>query len=339
MVEIKNSERILLKSNFQRKFFDKIFDIIGLSLKDLSKILEVNYWTLKGWRRGKYCIPGYAFKRLLNLCPSSLKKDVLNNIVEIKIDGWGRRKGALKNISRYSKKELKKRMKYIRNFKCKKLIKVKLDESFWELVGIMMGDGCLSKFFSNYENLIRYDTTISGNLYEDKVYYLTHVIPLLNRVFNINPKPKERLKDSVIIIHIRNKLVFKTLMKIGLPIGKKTKKLKLTEKMLELLWKNKSKIIRGLFDTDGFLFARKDEGYKYPYFGISSRNDLLRKQLKTTLREKGFPAYIHSNNVIVRGGKNLIKWMKEIGSSHPIHKERFNVWLKNGKLLPKYLGR
>ena len=110
----------------------------------------------------------------------------------------------------------------------------------------------------------------------------------------------------------------------------------MTERMLNLPVEHKCKIIRGLFDTDGNRCARKDENYKYPYLVITTSSGRLRSQLKVVLRNFGFPAYIHSKDVVVRGAKNAKKWMKMIGSSHPTHRKRFDIWLKTGRLLPKY---
>lgn len=339
MVDLSGECRVLFKKNFQKELFDILVHEKSISLKDLSRILDVNYWTLKKWRSGKYNITGTCLRKLIKFCPICLRKGILGNIIEIKKDGWGRKIGYINAISKCSKKELKERMVYVRNFKRRKIIKLDFNEDLCEVIGILMGDGCLSKYFSKYDSRFRHEITITGHIYDDNEYYENYVIPLISKIFEVRPTPRRRPTENVIRIHISNKPIFRFLHSIGLPIGKKINELKFTNRMLKLSKEHKFRIIRGLFDTDGNLSARKDENYKYPYFKITTKSDILREQLKNILRKNGFPtAYIHSNDVMVRGKNNSIKWMKEIGSSHPIHNKRFNIWITSGRLEPKYMG-
>ena len=67
---------------------------------------------------------------------------------------------------------------------------------------------------------------------------------------------------------------------------------------------------------------------------ITSAHDGLRKQLVKMLRERGYPAYIYSKDVLVRGSANLHKWMSDIGSSNPKIVKRYEEWNKSGRMLP-----
>jgi len=103
---------------------------------------------------------------------------------------------------------------------------------------------------------------------------------------------------------------------------------------MSLPWEYKKMVIRGLLDTDGCFFARKDEDYRYPYILISSAYSDFRKQIVNILRERSYPAYIHGTNVLVRGAANIHKWMSDIGSSHPKIIKKYEEWIRTGRMLP-----
>lgn len=90
--------------------------------------------------------------------------------------------------------------------------------------------------------------------------------------------------------------------------------------------------VRGIFDTDGQISARKDEKYRYPYIFISSSSNVLRQQLKDILRSQGITAYVYRDNVVVRGLRNFNKWLELVGSSNPRNLKRFKELQETGKL-------
>lgn len=67
---------------------------------------------------------------------------------------------------------------------------------------------------------------------------------------------------------------------------------------------------------------------------ITSAHDKLRRQLVEILRGRDHPAYIHGDDVLVRGAANLRKWMSDIGSSHPKIVKKCEEWNKAGRMLP-----
>ena len=170
---------------------------------------------------------------------------------------------------------------------------------------------------------------------DDLDYYSLRIVPILKEKFNLSGHYRTRSTDHVIYIRIKNKRVFDFFKGLGMPVGKKKNKIRITRKMFKSSASVKAALLRGLLDTDGHIFARKDEGYKYPYLEISSGSDKFLDDIKRLIREFGLPAYIHDTNVLIRGGKNLKGWMEMIGSSHPVHTNRYDTWLSTGKLLPK----
>jgi len=231
------------------------------------------------------------------------------------------------------------RMKYVRSFiKVPKLPKI--DDGIWELVGVCLGDGCLSKYFSKYDNKIRYSVLFTGNSIDDYWYYQRYLVPLLRSKFNLKVNPHIRKNYNVIYTVIGSKRIFDFFKNLGMPVGKKKNKIKVTARMFRSSKNAKAAILRGLLDTDGCIFARKDEGYRYPHIKISNSNLKFLLQLKKLLKQFGLPAYVHwegehGGDVIIRGSKNVKNWMNFIGTSHPVHRRRYVEWLQSGKLLLK----
>jgi hypothetical protein len=95
--------------------------------------------------------------------------------------------------------------------------------------------------------------------------------------------------------------------------------------------------MRGLFDTDGCLFARKDEGYRLPHISICSKSKSFREQICKLLREQNYPAYINNINVRIKGIKNVKRWFSDIGSSNKRNLLKYEYFLKHGYLPSKLL--
>jgi hypothetical protein len=213
---------------------------------------------------------------------------------------------------------------------------MKLNYELCELCGILIGDGCLSRFYVKSEKRFRTNLYISGGL-DDRTYFEKRIIPIFKNNFNFEPKITKYPNCNAIRIITGNKKVREFFENINFPIGKKGE-IKISKKITKLGKKHLYRVIRGIFDTDGCFYSRKDENYKYPHILITSYSNSLRIQLRNFLRKEGFPAYIHGEDVIFRGKENTLKWFNLIGSSHPIILKRYNNWKHTGVLLPKYMG-
>lgn len=300
-----------------------------LTKKELALKLNVSYWTLRNWLRD-LTIPEEMFNSMNVLCPAITEIAVYEKIP----DTWGASKGGKKSFQRRNRKQTTKLIKLMLKSQRKQInLPQKLDSEFYELFGILMGDGCISKYFSKTDNRYRHCTIITGHSINDYDYYNSHVTNLFANLFGIKkPSIYKRKNAKCIQMTVGHKVIAEFFLKHGFPLGLKGN-LKIPDRMIQ---ENEytNKIIRGLFDTDGCFAARKDENYKYPYIMICTSSDVLRNQLKELLRARGFPAYFHENNVVVRGIKNTNKWFSEIGSSHPLKLKRYKEWKQTGRLLP-----
>ncbi len=210
------------------------------------------------------------------------------------------------------------------------------NSKFLEFYGIMMGDGCLSQFYANYDKRERKVVVITCNAVKDYEYVSSYISSLIKDIYGFTPYIRINKKQNVIIIYITNKYVFYSLQNYDFPVGKKYQ-ISIPRRMMNLPKKKINHIIRGIFDTDGCISARKDENYLYPHILISSYSQLLRQQLKEILQEQNFRAYIHDTNVVIKGKANFIKWFKLIGSSNSRNINKYKEWLETGKIIPKGL--
>lgn len=322
-------ERVLLKN--QKIFFKEILENKNLSLRSLSKKLNINYSTMKQIARGEISLPKNIFDRLLSY---TKKAEYWCKKAEIKAQNWGQSKGGKTWSSKLTKKELQKVMKKVRMARRLPKIKIRFNKDFCEFFGALMGDGCLSKYKDAYGNR-RCEIVLTGDLRYDNNYH-SYLKTLVKKEFGINIYSYGYNSQNLIKSMIKNRALFIELSSLGFPIGKKGKRLKIPNKLLKLSWELKKYIIRGLFDTDGCISAKKNEGYRYPYICITSTSKKLRNQIRKILRSKGYPAYFNNKNIFIKGIENTKRWMQDIGTSNWKHKFKYNYWLNNRKL-PAFL--
>lgn len=145
--------------------------------------------------------------------------------------------------------------------------------------------------------------------------------------------------DNICTLVICNKgFALKLHKSFEMAIGLKYDSIKISKIILNLPWAIKKFVLRGLFDTDGCIFARKDEGYRLPHISISSKSKSFREQICNVLREEGYPAYVNNSNVRIKGIKNVKRWFSDIGSSNSRNNLKYQYFLKHGFLPARLLG-
>jgi len=138
---------------------------------------------------------------------------------------------------------------------------MKIDEDIAEILGIQIGDGCIS------ENKRYSEIYLGGDITEEKEYHDLWVGPLINQkimlpIFNKKVFYKEHPKVGIYGFHIFDKKVVNFFKNFGLKSGSK-KNVSIPQEIL----KNKKllkRFIRGLFDTDGNIYFDKNRSAKNP---------------------------------------------------------------------------
>ena len=187
-----------------------------------------------------------------------------------------------------------------------------MNEKFAELLEIMFGDGCLSKYSNCY---IVY---ISGHKADDLDYHSTTICGLFKDVFNKKTHVNIRNDEQTLITRFSDKEIFAKISSY-MPIGKKYDKLKVPSEIL-----NDRKyffaFMRGFVDTDGtIIFSKQHKNHPYyPRIEIASISKSLLCTLLSELEKYGFYGSVSrktekSCRLEMPGQKNLRKWFELIG--------------------------
>ena len=209
--------------------------------------------------------------------------------------------------------------------------KFKITNELCEFYGILMGDGCVSKFKS--QNRVHYAIRIDGHSITDKVYYYNHLKPLIEKIINRSVRPKFRKVGNCIFIMFEYK-EFAIFLNdyFHFPFGKKGE-IKINTKIINSK-KRLVNTLRGLFDTDGCLYFTENNSEKrhYPIIEISTHSKSLLNQLKGIFTHMGFRVKIShfGDSIKLHGKENLIKWMEFIGTNHPDKLSKFKYWKRFG---------
>ncbi len=120
-----------------------------------------------------------------------------------------------------------------------------LDERESEILGILFGDGSLSRTEGSVQ------IAITGNKIDDESYLLGHVRTLFLKVFNLELTSRYRYGENTMDLYRHSKKVASILHYWGMPYG--LKKLEDLRPKLEVI---PNAFIRGVFDTDGSVYCK-----------------------------------------------------------------------------------
>ncbi len=198
------------------------------------------------------------------------------------------------------------------------IIPSSISEEVSECAGIIAGDGTMWKEKSRGIRI-----RIRGNPIDEKEYYDNFVAPLFIKVFNIDIKPKN-FNGGSYGIEINSSKIGRFFNHVfEFPFGKKALSLTIPKVIIH---DNKLLIafIRGIFDTDGYLYITKyslENSTSYVSFGLSSRKII--EQIRNFLISLGYKLtritvdqsspYTKNPKYQIRmcGKKQIIRFIKE----------------------------
>ena len=193
-----------------------------------------------------------------------------------------------------------------------------------ELYGAMVGDGCLSHYYSNYDRKNKICCMITGHIH-DEPYHRNILQPILLKNFGIKGYIWIRKKRNATLFSTSNKNVFNFFKNLNFPIGVKGEKLRIPKVILS---KNKLSLacIRGIFDTDGTIyFRRKNE----PVIEISSGDKRYLIEIKKCLNYLGFHANLGHNKVVIYQKKEIERFFEVIKPANTKHLNKYKKYLKS----------
>ncbi len=195
----------------------------------------------------------------------------------------------------------------------------KKDPKLAELIGILLGDGCISESYQN-----RIQITLNSN----ELDYGEYIRKLFNNLFDIMPILKFRKKERAIDIQVFSKDLVRFLIdKVGLLPSPKWERAKLPKTYLAKGLRRY--VLRGYFDTDGSVVIANNNGTPYPRLEMKICPSPMRDTFVGILRKEGFRfgAYAIENNrtrIQMNGKNQATKWLINIGFSNPIHIQKYD---------------
>lgn len=327
-------KRVAFPKGEQKKFIELIKDKLDLNLKELANLAGVHIRSLTDWKREKLSMSLPAFERFC--VEAKLSKPVG---IKIKEPFWYISKGWLKGWLAVKKKyggrvpvdeEYRKKKWYEwweREGRYRKhpligitkpIKKPELSENLAEFVGIVMGDGGITK------NQI----TITLHAFDDEEYQ-KFVVNIITKLFGIKPAIYKNKISPVNRISVsRTELVKFCNEELGLKIGNKVK-----QNFDIPDWIKKSKefqiaCIRGLVDTDGCVFTHNykvnGKWYSYKKLCFTSYSKPLLESVYLILKDLGLkPRKAYFRDIRLDSIEDIKRYFEVIGSSNPKHLKRY----------------
>jgi len=288
------SKRVLFSKGRQRAFLNKI--IRKIPIEQIAKICNLSQRTIRDWRRQKFSMD---FESLKLLC----RKLHLGIPVGIKLKDqyWYAGKGASvggkavwKKYGRiggdagYRKKRWYEWWERDGKYKPstfpnlpKPIKKPAFSKELAEFVGIMLGDGSISKY--------QISITLCS---KDEKKYGNFIVKLIKKLFSVPVATLQREKQSTIdLIVSRVSLVSFCVERLGLKQGNKIRQQVDVPKWIKNSMLYSVACLRGLIDTDGTIFRHqyKVNGklYSYKKLSFTSRSKPLRLSVFAILKRVG----------------------------------------------------
>lgn len=323
--------RVFFLKGRQSKFINAI--LIRISVKQAAQLCGFSERTIRDWRRGKFLVDLKALRKLCKktgiLFPSNIK---------LKKDYWyvahGSSAGGLAVYKKYGRiggdpeyrkkkwyewwnREGRHRQHSIPKI-CLPVKKPSKSENLAEFVGIVMGDGSITK-----------KQIIITLHYKDDKRYSKFVVSLIKKLFNVHVGRYSYIKSSVIkVIISRRELIHFCVERLGLKQGNKVKQ------QIDIPdWVKRNKhyaisCVRGLIDTDGSVFTHhykvNGKWYSYKKLSFTSYSKPLRQSVFNILRENGLnPRLAGEKDVRIESKKDMSRYFRVFGFNNPKHLRRY----------------
>lgn len=331
MAELFISKRAIFPTEKQKAFLFRIKNRIGLTWTNLAQLLKISNRTLIDWKREKFSMSLEAVKILSKKANITVPKNI-----EIRDPFWYVSKGArvggifvYKKYGRiggdpeYRKKKWYEWWKRKGKFKqhlniCLPIKKPKKSENLAEFIGIVMGDGGISK-----RQLI-----ITQHHIDDREYS-NFIIELIKKLFSVSPTIYHRLKYSVNNILVSRTELVRFCVSLGLPIGNKVKQQINIPNWIKINKKFLIACTRGLIDTDGCIFTHSykvnNKIYNYKKLAFTNRSKPLTLSVYRFLKNIGLSPRLTNDgkDVRIESKNDIQKYFRIIGSHNPKHLKRF----------------
>ncbi|MDP2587801.1 MAG: hypothetical protein Q8P33_03445 [bacterium] len=329
-------DRAVLLRGKQRAFIQQCVSNSGKSLGALASELHVCGRTLRDWRREKYSISkpalqllsreyhvpipaGTRFKRAYHHTPRAGRLGwnvIVTRYGKMPRDPLAQRQGWLRWWNNLSEAE---KADHLPQYLARDIAIPDKDESLAELIGIILGDGSVSRF----------QVCISLGSETDYAY-VPIVAKLIKNAFDVNASIYRNQNVLNIVVSRRN--IVKFLLGQGLVLGDKVRQQVGVPTWIQNNKKSALACVRGLMDTDGCIFQEthfyKTKSYSYPRLSFVNHSAPLREFVFAVLRKAGIMARFRNNRAVtVERREDVVKYKLIVGFSNPKHDLRYRRFL------------
>lgn len=212
-----------------------------------------------------------------------------------------------------------------------------LDEPLAEFVGVMIGDGCISRYKPKALTHEKVVIVITGDWETDVDYYKSFLQPTLQEKFGIPGNIYHRKDNDTVCYWIRKGNIISWFVNLGLPVGPKIDKVAIPDAIMREI-ELAMACVRGIFNTDGCVYRRFSKQYKShtrPYLNhavveFKIRSERLIRQIKDVLTALDIKTTIVSKNKIdawvvrITSQPDVAKFM-DIIKPRAYHLERYKL--------------
>ncbi|MDD2766615.1 MAG: LAGLIDADG family homing endonuclease [Candidatus Moranbacteria bacterium] len=335
MAEQLNSKRVIFPKGKQKEFLLQSKEEFFGTWEKLAEVAGTSVRNLNDWRNEKISMSLFAVEQICK----KRKREMPENIV-IKDAYWYTKQGSSAGGKAVLKKygivggdpeyrktkwrEWWEKEGHLNPSKITQALPFKRptpSEDLAEFVGIMLGDGGISK----------HQFTITLNTLTDKKYSI-FVQQLINNLFEVSfgvCLNKKFLAERIMVS--RTALITYLIDELGLKQGNKVK-----QQVDIPLWVKKNQCysiacLRGLIDTDGCIilhkYLSKGKRYCYKKIGFTSRSHPLLQSASEILLILGIKHRIMKNgwDIRIEARKDVEKYFQVVGTHNPKHLERYKM--------------
>lgn len=291
-----SEDRAVFESTNIGSVIDEVKDKQGWTWEEFADRFGVSAYTVRqSWRNEADSIPFSVADKLLELSDRDVS-------VSSKSAWHGQRKGGSRSNLRGKVPE-------------------QMSVEVAELYGALLGDGCL------YSNLNGF--CITGNMDLDQ-QYIKYLQELSVSLFGTEPNIHFQEEESVVRLILNSRKVAAYLKDKNFPVGeKKEQEIRVLGKLRE--GEYLKAVIRGLFDTDGGIYAHPNSGIM---MDITAKNTSLLDFLDESAAKLDLPLNRTHDRVQLYGEEKLDKFMNMIGSSNSRNIKRYLHYKRNAKVPP-----
>ncbi len=225
---------------------------------------------------------------------------------------------------------------------------MKITGDLAEILGIHIGDGCIS-ITNSYKEYY-----LGGDITQERDYHLNWVSELYNKnimipLYNKKVEYKNRPKVGIIGFHVFDGKIVNFFLNLGVESGSK-----INVEVPKLIMEKKSiykRFLRGLFDTDGCIYFDKNRSSKNPInnqptIKLSSVSSKLIEQVFSMLVRIGLHPRMRKPykgkkdkhklySILIYQRGDIKYFIKSIGFKNPKHLTKWKVYKKLGFCPPK----